>query len=244
MSDEKHPQTRTYDALNTRNLAAKREYVRGLEQRRDPEAISLLVECLCDESWFLRQLAEQAFLRLGAEGAPVLLPLLEQGLWFTRSSAAGILGRLGYSPAVPGLLRLSEDGNRLVAESAREALLEIGRSSGAVRIAHVLHRTPPDVRRRRLEEIAARDAALAERVARLMRNEELMAAEDVEQLTDDHPAVRASEDGFEWEVLTSPPLARESPAPAEAGGASSQQPPAGTEAEPPGPREDEGGSSA
>ena len=89
MSEDKPPQTRTYDALNTRNLAAKREYVRGLEQRRDPEAISLLVECLCDESWFLRQLAEQAFLRLGAEGAAVLLPLLEQGLWFTRSSAGG-----------------------------------------------------------------------------------------------------------------------------------------------------------
>ena len=244
MSEDKPPQARTYDALNTRNLAAKREYVRGLEQRRDPEAISLLVECLCDESWFLRQLAEQAFLRLGAEGAAVLLPLLEQGLWFTRSSAAGILGRLACPSAVPGLLRLAEDANRSVAESAREALLGIGRASGAVRIAHVLHRAPPDVRRRRLEEIAARDAALAERIERLMSNEEIMAVEDADQLTDDHPAVRASEDGFEWEVLTSPSLPRESPAPAAAESAFSRQPPAGTEAQPPGSGEDEGGSTA
>src|SRR5512136_1011464 len=106
MSDEKHPPGKSYDALNTRSLAAKREYVRGLEQRRDTEAMSLLVECLCDESWYLRQLAEQAFLNLGSPGAALLLPLLEEGLWFTRTSAAEILGKLGYPPAVPGLLRL------------------------------------------------------------------------------------------------------------------------------------------
>jgi HEAT repeat protein len=233
MTDEKHPQPKTYDALNTRGLSAKREYVRGLEQRRDAEAISLLVECLCDESWYLRQLAEEAFLHLGADGAPELLPLLEQGLWFTRVSAAGVLGRLGYAPAVPGLLRLCEDKNRSVAEAAREALLAVGRSSGAVRIAHVLHRLAPEVRRRRLEELAARDAALAERIQRLMTNDELMGVEDAGQLTDDHPVVRASEDGFEWEVLTSPPPPKES-------GAPSPQ----TQAEPPARREDEGGPTA
>ena len=148
MSDDKYGAGRTLDAMNARGLAGKRDYVRSLEQRRDEEAMSLLVECLCDESWYLRQLAEEAFLHLGDEGAPVLLPLLEQGLWFTRASAAGVLGKLGYPPAVPGLLRLSEDKNRSVAEAAREALLAVGRSSGAVRIAHVLHRTAPDVRRR------------------------------------------------------------------------------------------------
>ena len=239
MSDDKHPPARSYDALNTRGLAAKREYVRGLEKRRDTEAMSLLVECLCDESWYLRQLAEQAFLHLGSEGAPLLLPLLEQGLWYTRTSAAGILGKLGYPPAVPGLLRLAEDENRTVAEAAREALLAVGRSSGAVRIAHVLHRLPPDARRARLEDLATRDAELAERIQRLMTNDELMAVEDTELLTDDHPVVRASVDGFEWEVLTSPPAPR---APAE------PRPPAGSQgaplpqsqAVPPGRREDDG----
>ena len=243
MNEEKHPQARTYDALNARSLSAKREYVRGLEQRRDPEAISLLVECLCDESWYLRQLAEQAFLQLGEEGARVLLPLLDQGLWFTRSSAAGVLGKLGFSPAVPILLELTEDKNRSVAEAAREAVVAIGRSQGAVRIAHVLHRTPPDPRRRRLEEIAARDAALAERVRRLMANDEIMTVEDGDLLTDDHPVVRASEDGFEWEVLTSPVP------PKEAGGAGSPSGPGvgsskETQAEPPGRGEDEGGPTA
>jgi HEAT repeat protein len=239
MSDDKHPPARSYDALNTRSLAAKREYVRGLEKRRDTEAMSLLVECLCDESWYLRQLAEQAFLNLGSEGAPLLLPLLEQGLWFTRTSAAGILGKLGYAPAVPGLLRLFEDENRTVTEAEREALLAVGRSSGAVRIAHVLHRLPPDARRHRLDDLAARDADLAERIQRLMTNDELMAVEDTDLLTDDHPVVRASEDGVEWEVLTSPPAPKvpvEPRPPSEPPGASSLQ----SQATPPGRREDDG----
>jgi hypothetical protein len=239
MSDDKHPPARSYDALNTRGLAAKREYVRGLEKRRDTEAMSLLVECLCDESWYLRQLAEQSFLSLGSEGAPLLLPLLEQGLWFTRTSAAGILGKLGYAPAVPGLLRLTEDENRTVAEAAREALLAVGRSSGAVRIAHVLHRLPPDVRRSRLDDLAARDADLAARIQRLMASDELMAVEDGDLLTDDHPAVRASEDGFEWEVLTSPPVPKVSVEPRPPSGSTGASTPP-SQAEPPGRREDDG----
>lgn len=239
MSDDKHPPARSYDALNTRSLAAKREYVRGLEKRHDTEAMSLLVECLCDESWYLRQLAEQAFLNLGGEGAQLLLPLLEQGLWFTRTSSAGILGKLGYTPAVPGLLRLTEDANRTVAEAAREALLAVGRSSGAVRIAHVLHRLPPDVRHRRLDDLAARDADLAERIQRLMTNEELMAVEDTDVLTDDHPVVLASEDGVEWEVLISPPAPKVpvEPRPVSVPQGASSPPP---QAKPPRRREDDG----
>ncbi|MBI5708894.1 MAG: hypothetical protein HZC42_01095 [Candidatus Eisenbacteria bacterium] len=228
MSDEKHPQARTFDALNARGLASKREYVRGLEQRRDPEALSLLVECLCDESWYLRDLAEQVFLRLGESTAGLLLPLLDTGLWFTRTSAAGVLGRLAYGPAVPGLLRLAEDLNRTGADAARDALVAVGRGGGAVRLAHDLHRLPPDRRRRRLDEVGARDRSLAERIERLMRNEELMSLEDESLLTDDSPLVRASEDGFEWEVLTSPAP----PKGHAAGGPAGAAPPAGAPAPP------------
>jgi HEAT repeat protein len=204
MTDDKHVQSKPFDALNSRGLTAKREYVQGLEQRRDAEALSLLVECLCDESWYLRDLAERAFMRLGDEGASVLLPLLEQGLWFTRTSAAGILGRMGYRPALPALCRLTEDANRTVVDAAREGLVAIGRQSGAVSLAHVLHHLPPDVRRRRVEEIAARDRSLAARIEQLMRNDDLMSADNAFALSDDSPLVRASEDGVEWEVLTSP----------------------------------------
>ena len=209
MSDDKYGQGRPLDVLNARGLTAKREYVRGLEQRRDPEAISLLVECLCDESWFLRDLAEEAFLRMGEDQAAVLLPLLEQGLWFTRTSAARVLGRMGYRPAVPALLRLCEDPNETVALAAREALVALGHQRGAARLAHALHRLPPDVRRPRLDEIARRDRPLWERLERMMRNEELMTVESPDGLSDDSELVRLSEEGFEWEVLTGPPPPKE-----------------------------------
>lgn len=209
MSEDKYAQTRPLEVLNSRGLSAKREYVRGLEQRADAEALSLLVECLCDESWYLRGLAEDAFLRLSDTGAPVLLPLLEQGLWFTRTSTAHVLGRIGYRPAVHGLLRLSDDSNTTVAHAARQALIGIGQHGGTVTIAHALHRLPPDVRRRRLDELAELDRPLLERIERFMRSDELMSAGSGEALCDDDPMVRATEEGVEWELLTGPPSARQ-----------------------------------
>jgi len=211
MTDEKYGQSKAVDALNTRALSAKRDYVRDLANRSDTEALSLMVECLCDESWYLRDLAERAFPKLGERGAAALLPLLEAGLWFTRVSAARVLGRMGYRPAVPGLLRLTEDANRTVADAAREALIAIGHQGGAARIAHAIYRLPPDSRRARLDEFASHDRSLADRIDRLTRSEELMGAADVDALSDDSSAVRATEEGVEWEVLTGPPRDKTDP---------------------------------
>jgi HEAT repeat protein len=205
MTDEKYGQSRALDVLNARGLASKREYVRSLEQRANDESLSLLVECLCDDSWYLRDLAEEAFLKLGDRGAEALIPLLERGVWFTRSSAARVLGRLGYRPAVGPLLKLTQDQNDTVAGAARDALVAIGNQQGAVRIAHALHNLPPDVRRRHMNDIATRDQALGERIERMMRNDDLMSTEDVETLSDESAAVRATEEGVEWEILTGPP---------------------------------------
>ena len=202
MADDSYAPSRAFDALNPRELAAKRDYVRGLEQRRDPEALALLVECLCDESSFMRGLAEQAFVRIGEPVVPVLLPLLVQGLWFTRTSAAGILGRLSARAAVPVLARLADDRNRTVADGAGEALVAIGRSGGGFRIAHMLHRLPPDQRGRRMKELARRDGVLAGAVERLMASVELMTLEDDGTLADDSAVVRGAIDGVEWDVLT------------------------------------------
>ena len=204
MSDDKYAQSRAFDALNPRGLAGKREYVRGLEQRSDVEALSLLVECLCDESWFLRDLAEESLLRMGEKGAPVLVPLLEQGLWYTRASAARVLGRCAYRPSVPAMLRLTEDANETVAEASRVALVAIGRGGGAISLARALHELPADERYRRLEAIRAKDRQVGQRVERLMRQDDLMSAEGGD-LSDESPMVRASEEGLEREVTTPSP---------------------------------------
>jgi len=202
MSDDKLS-PKAFDAMNPRGLAGKREYVRGLEKRSDEEALSLLVECLCDESWYLRDLAEESLLRLGEKGAPILVPLLEQGLWYTRASAAKVLGRCAYRPSVPGMLRLTEDANETVAEAARVALVAIGRGGGAIAIARSLHGLPADERYRRFEAVRAKDRSLGDRVEHLMRQDDLMSAEGGD-LSDDNPMVRATEEGLEWEVLTAP----------------------------------------
>lgn len=199
---------RTLDAMNARGLAGKRDYVRSLEQRRDEEAMSLLVECLCDESWYLRELAEHALLRLGDRAGETLLPLLEQGLWYSRASAARVLGRLGYRPAAAGLLRLLEDTVVTVAKAAEASLADLAHRGGSVRIAWELHRREPEVRPVLVARLSALDRPLGERLERMLRNDELMTTEDPDDLRDDSDLVRASEEGVEWEILTGPPVPR------------------------------------
>ena len=202
---------RTLDAMNARGLAGKRDYVRSLEHRRDEEAMSLLVECLCDESWYLRELAESALLRLGDRAGETLLPLLEQGLWFSRVSAARVLGRLGYRPAAAGLLRLLDDSVESVAHAAEASLADLAHRGGSVRIAWELHRREPEVRPVLVTRLAALDRPLGERLDRMLRNDELMCREDPDELRDDSVLVRASEEGVEWEMLTGPPVPRANP---------------------------------
>jgi hypothetical protein len=109
---------------------------------------------------------------------------------------------MGHGDAVTGLFALIQDANETVVASARDALVEIGRQRGAIRLAHALHRMPPDSRRLRLAEITRRDATLGDRLERLMLSDELMSVDDVSSFDDDHAVVRASEEGVEWEVIT------------------------------------------
>jgi HEAT repeat protein len=208
MSDDKYGPGRTQDAMNARGLAGKRDYVRSLEQRRDDESLALLVECLSDESWYLRDLAEHALLRLGDRGGEALLSIVEQGLWFTRASAARVVGRLGYGPAVPGLFRLCADSNASVAQAARAALVDLGHRGGSVRIAWELYRMAPEARHDMLARLGAADRPLHERLGHMLRNDEIMTRDDPAGLRDDSDLVRASEEGVEWEVLTGPPVDR------------------------------------
>jgi HEAT repeat protein len=193
-----------FDALNPRGLAAKREYVRDLALRNDAQSLALLVECLCDESSYTRDLAEKAYLGLEPPRGDLLLPLLDQGLWYTRVTVARILGRLGHRAAVPGLMRLTLDANATVATAARQSLVDIGTHGGAMRVAHALHRAAPELRRRRLEEIGVLHQALRDRLERLMRNEELMGVDDPDAHADDGPVVRSHEEGVDWGLLTGP----------------------------------------
>ena len=189
------------EALSVRGLAGKRDYVRSLEQRTDEQSLALLVECLSDESGYLRQLAEGALAKLGERGGQteaaagaLLLPVLRQGLWYARASAARALGGLAHTPAAGALLGLCDDRVDSVAREAAAALSAIGAHGGTARIAWELHRLPPERRASRLETLRAHDAALAARVERLLTAEKLMTHPDPDGLRDDASLVRAWEE--------------------------------------------------
>ncbi len=201
MADERPGMGRILDATSTRGLAGKRDYVRSLEHRRDEEALSLLVECLCDESWYLRELAEAALLRIGERAGPALLPLLEQGLWFSRASSARVLGRMGFAPAAAALIRLTGDGVETVVRDAAIALSDLARRGGLARVAWELQRIAPEWRQSRLVLFAAVDRPFAERLERLLHSETLKQHTDPETLADDAPWVRQSEEGVEWTMI-------------------------------------------
>jgi HEAT repeat protein len=189
------------DVLNSRGLAGKRDYVRSLETRRDEEALSLLVECLCDESWYLRELAEAALLRMGGRCETTLAPLLEQGLWFSRSSAARVLGRLGWAPAAPALLRLAHDPVETVAQESFVACRELASRGGTARLGWELAHLPAAERTEWLARMRAVDAPLAERLERMCAEEDLKSLADPASLRDDAPQLRAlMEEGIVWDL--------------------------------------------
>jgi HEAT repeat protein len=199
-----------YDAMSTRGLAGKRDYVRSLEQRRDEEALLLLVECLCDESAYLREMAEAALVKMGERCGPALMPLLGQGLWFSRSSAARVLGRMGFAPAAGPLVRLTADRVQTVVRDSCVALSELGRRGGLARIAWELNQLPAERRQERLVLLATVDRAFAARVERVLRSPELKQCTDPETLADSAPWVRASEEGVAWDLV--PAVSPEAPA--------------------------------
>lgn len=215
MADETPNGLGVPDPLDSRRLAGSRDYVRSLEQRTDAEALSLLVECLCADSSYLRELAEAALLRRGEAVTEALMPLLGRGLWFTRASAARVLGRMGYTAALPGLLRLSRDSVATVAADARAALVALARAGGSARLAWELHRLETPARLEALAGIRAADAAVATRLETLMRIEPLMQRSDPGALRDDASFVREYEEGVAWEPPAAPQETAAPPTPGE-----------------------------
>lgn len=204
MAEEPYTTLRPFDALSPRGLAGKREYVLDLERRGDEAAILLLVECLADESGYLRDLAAAALIRLQAPARPIL-PLLDSGLWYTRVSAVRTLGRLAAREAARPLGVLLGDANHSVQLESIEALAAIARGGSEVHVARALFARGEVERVRALRELRARDADTARRLEALFLDKDLMSAAEHELLTPAPGAARASEDGVAWELLTGSP---------------------------------------
>jgi HEAT repeat protein len=201
MADDKYSSLRALDAMQVRSLDGKKEYVASLEARGDEQALSLLVECLCDESAFLRGLAECALSRLGQRAADALLPHLTQGLWFTRVSVARVLGDLGAREALEGLVELAADPNQSVVESAIAAIVRVGAAGHVVSVARALHRAPAGVRESVLAAAPAAGGELANQLARTLTDQELMTA-SADEVLSETPSLLEPHAGVEWALLT------------------------------------------
>jgi HEAT repeat protein len=201
MTDDKFTALRSFDALSPRGLAGKREYVIGLESKADDEAVRSLVECLNDESGYMRDQAENALVRLGAPAEPIL-PLLTSGLWYTRVSAARTLGRLRARAGVECLIGLLADTNHSAALEGARALARIARDGGAVAVARSLYRKAEPERTAARAHLRAVDRDTARTIEDLWMRREVMQAEDGELLSEDVSVVRAGDESVAWDVLT------------------------------------------
>lgn len=136
----------TLEALRRKNLEGKKSFVEELRRQKTPQAISLLLEILCDESWYLRDLAIGALVEVGPTVIEPLRRLLATGLWYTRAAAARALAGLGDAGSAPIFLQLIEESNLSVRDAGVTALKElaaVGRSSA---IREALAALPPEVR--------------------------------------------------------------------------------------------------
>jgi HEAT repeat protein len=201
VTDDKRATLRVLDDLQMKSLDGKREYVASLRKRDDEQALSLLVECLCDESAFLRKLAEKALIEKGISSTEVLIPHLTQGLWYTRASVARIVGRLGVREALTGLMETAADANREVSDAAVEALAGLAAAGHGVSVARALHTAPRALSERALARAERAGSGISGQLQRLMEDRELMTAGEEELLSEDIVAAEA-QDNLEWEVLT------------------------------------------
>lgn len=97
----------TLDALRRKNLEGKKNFVEELRRQKTPQALSLLLEILCDESWYLRELAIGALAEMGATAVPPLRRLLATGLWYTRAASRARSAGWGMAPPPGPSWRLS-----------------------------------------------------------------------------------------------------------------------------------------
>ena len=201
MTDDKFSTLRSLDALSPRGLAGKREYVIALEAKADPSAMQSLVDCLEDESGYMRDQAENALVRLGAPADPIL-PLLSHGLWYTRVSAARTLGRLRARVGVERLVELLADTNHSAALEGARALARIAQDGGAVAIARSLYRKAEPERTAARAHLRAVDRDTARTIEDLWLRREVMQAKDDEILSEDVAVVAASDESVAWDVLT------------------------------------------
>jgi len=164
MEDEELSEGRLLDRRRLKNVEGKRNLVEDLKKRKSQRSISLLVEMLQDESWYLREQAVKALSEAGPEASGPVLNLLETGLWYTRAAAAKVVGEIGGDEAVDRLIDPLNDSNMTVQGAAAAALVRISKRSSVKHLARALAARSSEMRQRALSRLRLLDAELAKSV--------------------------------------------------------------------------------
>ncbi|MDZ4805653.1 MAG: hypothetical protein SGI90_12400 [Candidatus Eisenbacteria bacterium] len=158
--DDRIESGRAIEALRRKNLEGKRAFIEDLRQT-DPKSISLLLEILCDESWFLRELALKSLVDIGEPARLPLRAILSSGLWYTRAAAVRALGRMGDAVSAPHILDMLEDSNRTARDAGLEAMRSLAAAGQTAALGRALAAMAPELRGARLALIERVDPDLA-----------------------------------------------------------------------------------
>ena len=162
--DDKLESGRTIEALRKKNLEGKKTFIDELRRQKSPKSVALLLEILCDESWYLRELAIAGLVEAGDLATGPLRHVLASGLWYTRAAAARALGRMGCAAASSEILNLLDESNRTVREAAVDAVQAMSNAGALESLCVALAQESRELRAARLLPIAAAAPDLAARL--------------------------------------------------------------------------------
>jgi HEAT repeat protein len=176
VADDRRDFGRFLSELRLKDLEGRKALIAELRRRKGERSVSLLLEILCDESWYLRELAVEALGEMGDMAVGPLLSLLSSGLWYSKSAAARTLGRIGDPRALRPLVGLLDDANQTVAAGAAEGLLSLSARGLALAVARALYARGPEFRERALTLVRRTHPDDARRLATLLGDDAWMNA--------------------------------------------------------------------
>ncbi len=125
MREEKEKLRKAIENLESFRLDRRVAAIEVLANLDSTESLRILLGCLHDESWHLRERVTKILGSQGKKVIPYLDGVIRKGLWYARASSAKSLGEIGEVEGMDLLLPLLEDESRIVRKEAQKALTKI-----------------------------------------------------------------------------------------------------------------------
>lgn len=218
MAEDRREFGRFLMELRLKDLDGRKAIIADLRRRKGERSVALLLEILCDESWYLRELAIEALGEMDEIAIAPLLTLLRSGLWYSRASAAKALGLIGDRRTVLPLAALLDDANTTVAAAGAEGLIGLCRRGLSLAVARALRSRPAEARERALALMRRTDPDGGRKLAALAGSDAWMGAlgELGEETVEAQVAASSDRDeGLSWDEIAGPlpPPRKTSPPP-------------------------------